>query len=147
MIQYIEAISTEKPYYSKVIFLAGGITNCPDWQSYVVDQIKDMNVTVFNPRRKDFGNGDAVEQIKWEYHAIRKSTHMAFWFCKETLCPITLFELGSALQRCDRIIIGCDKEYARLLDVMAQTQLVRPDLGISLSLDHLVSEIRKDLSI
>lgn len=146
MIQYIEAISDEKPYYSKVIFLAGGITNCPDWQSYVVEQIKDLNVTVFNPRRKDFGKGNAVEQIVWEHHAIRKSTHMAFWFCKETLCPITLFELGSALERNCELIIGCDKEYERSLDVVVQTKLIRSGLDILLTLDQIVNEIRKELS-
>ena len=32
--QYIEAINTENAKY-KLVFLAGGISNCPDWQQEI----------------------------------------------------------------------------------------------------------------
>ena len=40
---------------NKKLFLAGGITDCPDWQSVVIDKVKDIpNLTIYNPRRKEF---------------------------------------------------------------------------------------------
>lgn len=73
MIQIVEAINEvyniDKTNGIK-IFLAGGITNCPDWQSVLIDIIKDYkkdiveNVVLYNPRRKNFPIGDpnAAEQ-------------------------------------------------------------------------------------
>ena len=46
------------------LFLAGGITNCPDWQSELIKKLKnlklDYNLNVYNPRRKIFSSLDEV---------------------------------------------------------------------------------------
>jgi hypothetical protein len=65
------------------------------------------------------------EQITWEYHCIHHCKYILFWFAKETLAPITLFELGSALNTHDhsKIFIGIDPEYKRKNDVIIQTKL------------------------
>ena len=38
--------------YSNTVFLAGGISNCPDWQKDFVDYLtfldKDINLTIIN---------------------------------------------------------------------------------------------------
>ena len=56
------------------LFLAGGITNCPDWQSEISTMLDALltykSVTVLNPRRiGDLAkNGkDAEAQIWWEH--------------------------------------------------------------------------------
>ena len=36
------------------IFLAGGICDCPDWQSRMVELLTPTDMVVINPRRKDF---------------------------------------------------------------------------------------------
>jgi hypothetical protein len=52
-----------------------------------------------------------------------------FYFAQETLCPITLFELGAALERNiyvtikQDIIVYCEPEYSRKFDVELQTKL------------------------
>ncbi len=52
--KYIES----PDYYSKTdkmaIFLAGGITDCTDWQLEMVNLLKDLDIILLNPRRKNF---------------------------------------------------------------------------------------------
>ena len=59
------------------LFMAGGITNCPDWQSELIKKIKDIDgLTVYNPRRKNFPIKDpnaSNEQITWEYNKLKEN--------------------------------------------------------------------------
>ena len=109
------------------IFIAGGITNCRDWQQDFIEKIGEYpDVVMFNPRREEYipSNGpEAVDQISWEYQAMFHSDLVVFWFCKETLCPITLFELGKMLGQRKNVIVGSDLEYARLFDLNVQLRL------------------------
>lgn len=140
--QYIEAPSIEKIQTNNYsVFLAGGITNCSLWQDKMVEALKQFDhLTVFNPRRKNFEMfkdeskyKESVEQITWEYENLKSVSQIIFWFTNETLQPITLFELGTVLERWvnsssyngekQDLIIGCDKKYPRYFDVMIQCQL------------------------
>lgn len=115
------------------IFLAGGITGCPNWQKKARRQIEGSGVVVLNPRRKNFPIDDstaAYEQIKWEYRHLQIATSILFWFCAEAIQPIALFELGSWLRSGDRITIGAHPDYERRDDVVIQTSLARPDLRV-----------------
>lgn len=109
------------------IFIAGGITNCRDWQKDFIEKIGDYpDLVLFNPRREGYipSNGvEAVDQISWEYQSLYHSDLVVFWFCKETLCPITLFELGKMLGQRKNVIVGSDPEYARLFDLNVQLRL------------------------
>lgn len=117
------------------IFLAGGITNCPEWQNELIGMLGNaMEVTVYNPRRENFPIGDpeaAPIQIKWEYERLRSADLWVFWFSRGSVNPIVMFEYGSALERIDdgvagmnkRMIVGVDPEYPRAFDVYQQTRL------------------------
>lgn len=144
--QYIEAPSNESPIHPVSVFLAGGITLCPDWQKEAVEAIKDLPITVYNPRRKDFDvsfKEQTVEQIKWEFEKLREASNIIFWFCKETICPITLFEYGSALERTatQGIFLGSDPEYQRLMDLQEQTKLRLGKAEIYSTVRDLVSAL------
>jgi len=91
--KYIEAPtehSTSSPF---TLFLAGGISNCPDWQQEMVEKLKDTNLVLFNPRRANFPMGDkdaGLRQIKWEAYYLDKCNYILFWFPKETnLCRVS----------------------------------------------------------
>jgi Nucleoside 2-deoxyribosyltransferase like len=114
------------------IFLAGGISNCPNWQDIVVTLVNTDRYDLINPRRKGHFEtwGDiAAEQIAWEHDALNRCTAVLFWFPKDTLCPITLFEIGKQLAYVGqevvdrRLIIGWDPEYARAFDLEQQIKL------------------------
>jgi len=146
--QYVEAprpigISRE----SGQLFLAGGITGCPDWQQDMRMLLYETNLTLLNPRRADFPIGDpnaAQEQIQWEHDMLRAATAILFWFPKETICPIVLYELGAWSMTDKFIYVGVHPEFQRKQDVEIQTQLVRPDVEIVYSLEDLASQIRSD---
>ena len=124
------------------VFLAGGITGCPDWQSAIRTMLDD--VIIFNPRRKDFPIGDpdaALEQIKWEHDHLRLVDAILFWFPCETLCPIVLYELGAWSMAKKPIFVGAHPDYKRRQDVEIQTKLVRPGVEIAYSVQELAYNV------
>jgi hypothetical protein len=144
--QYIEAVSSESQSCPVSVFLAGGITNCPDWQAEIVRKLSAADLTVVNPRRISFPIDDpdaAQAQIEWEYYWLRGTDIVSVWFSAGSLNPIVLFELGSALERCEHLIVGCDPQYERRQDVRLQTYLRRPELDIVYSLDDLAKAITR----
>lgn len=143
------------------LFLAGSISNAENWQDIAVELLKDTNLTVINPRRKNFDINNsiiAVQQIEWEFERLQTSKNILFWFSKETTAPITLYELGAALTRRalktnikpTNIFIGCNPEYTRLLDVQVQTRLICEYYGMSkptihTSLITLINEVKNEI--
>jgi hypothetical protein len=113
------------------VFIAGGISDCPDWQSEMVSLINTDIHDVVNPRREggfDRTGTTAEEQITWEHRALEMVDACIFWFPKETLCPITLFELGKMLERTMetsgmRLAVGWHPDYARAFDLEVQIKL------------------------
>lgn len=131
------------------IFAGGGITGCPNWQNYLVNKIhtfsvKSDSLRIFNPRRNDFNILDTDEtkkQILWEHNHLELSDAIIFWFPKDTLCPITLFELGKYAKSDKHLFVGCDPEYARRVDVIEQLALIRPGIVVANNLDSIIHEI------
>lgn len=133
------------------VFLAGGISNCPDWQEAVAHRIASTtNIDVINPRRYDWNmdsqSEESRKQIRWEYKQIHDCDFLLFWFCEETLCPITLFELGVAVSRRETLrgpdhiplMVGIHPNYQRKLDVEEQVSLYAPNTPIFYNLEEMV---------
>lgn len=129
------------------VFLAGGITNCPDWQSELIEKLKYLpKVTIYNPRRANFPIDDpnaSEEQITWEYIHLQNADVVVFWFSRGSLNPIVLYELGMwGNSRAGRpMIIGIDPEYERKQDVVIQTVLAKPDAVFVDNLDLIAEGI------
>jgi hypothetical protein len=126
------------------IFLAGGITNCYDWQKELVGLLSDENYVIYNPRRSNFNVEDdnLKEQIEWEHHYLKVSDLVVFWFAPETLCPISLFEYGKILVGHRDVLLGIHPDYKRKRDLEFQTSLER-DITISYNLTDLAKEIKR----
>ena len=147
--RYIEALTNyEKTSDETSLFLAGGISGCPDWQSELAYLLRDEDVSLLNPRRQNFPIHDpkaSYDQIKWEHDHLRKADMISFWFPKETLCPIVLYELGAWSMTQKQLFVGIHPEYQRKQDVEIQTGLVRPEISIAYDLESLASEIKYGL--
>jgi hypothetical protein len=135
-----------EPSAKNAVFLAGGISNCSDWQTAVAERLaSNTGAVVYNPRRDDFDMNAyeeiSTQQIQWEYYALRMAQVNLFWFPPETLCPITLFELGSAMERLHpgALMVGCHPDYQRLFDVRVQMKL-RMAMPVYTDLNELVAE-------
>ncbi len=128
----------------KSLFLAGGISNCPNWQQDLINLLRDEDIVILNPKRANFATDDpnaTNKQITWEYNHLRKADAISFWFPKETLCPVALYELGTWSMTEKPIFVGMHPEYPRRQDVEIQIELVRPSLKILYSLESLSVEI------
>lgn len=128
------------------VFLAGGISGCPDWQSWMKFRLAGTSLALLNPRRATFDMSDpqgAEKQIKWERDHLRRADAIMFWFPCETLCPIVLYELGAWSMTDKPIFVGCHPEYQRREDVRVQTALVRPGVTVVYSLEELAVQVEK----
>ncbi|NOU34464.1 MAG: hypothetical protein HOO96_41760 [Polyangiaceae bacterium] len=128
------------------LFLAGGISGCANWQAVAVELLEATDVVLINPRCNSFrtDDADAAEaQIRWEHAHLRAAHAILFWFPRETLCPITLYELGAWSKDTSKpIFVGTDHAYARKHDVLVQTRLARPALEVVHSLELVVEQAR-----
>ena len=136
------------------VFMAGGITNCPDWQSDLLNKLprwKDSKeVNFFNPRRASFDITDpnATEvQITWEHTWLKLANAHIFWFSTGSLNPIVLYELGRWGNSNNKpMFVGMDKDYARRKDVEIQTALDKSYIKLRYSLDDLAADIDSALN-
>jgi hypothetical protein len=141
--------------YSDVsCFLAGGITNCPEWQDEIIEKLKDTEEGVlYNPRRKNFPMEDpnaASEQIKWEFEALAKADVFSMWYSNaDSDQPICMYELGrnlairSAENQLNRVCIGVEPGYRRAQDVEIQTALVSPSIQIVSTIEEHTKNLVK----
>ncbi|MFI5892060.1 nucleoside 2-deoxyribosyltransferase domain-containing protein [Actinoplanes sp. NPDC051513] len=142
---YVEAPAALERTTKPVLFLAGGITGCPDWQAGVLELLGAADIVVANPRRANFpihDPGAAYEQIRWEFELLRRADAVLFWFAGgPSLQPIALYELGAhAANPAKRIAVGADPGYARRPDVLIQLGLVRPGLTVHDDLGDVVAD-------
>ena len=79
------------------LFLAGGITNCPDWQTEVTHMLTHLDINIANPRRPyglEKTGDEAARQISWEHEMLDRAAVTMFWFPAGATQPIALLELG-----------------------------------------------------
>lgn len=133
------------------LFLAGSITGAEPWQTSMIDSIQkrpalsDNVLTVYNPRRENFPMDDKSEserQIIWEHNNLRDANIISFWFAKDTISPITLYELGMWVNR-KITVIGIEDGYLREQDVRVRTQLTHPKKHIETSISGMVDAIQE----
>lgn len=144
------------------VFLAGGITNCWEWQDKVIEMLQNEkevnldNLVVFNPRRKDFPIDDpnaSYEQIKWEFEMLEKCDIFSMYFCTgESDQPICMYELGRNICRMQmrfpidwnvRLVITTESNYKRAKDVSIQTILatdcmINTNSNIAQHIDNII---------
>ena len=139
MAQIITAPSIETPEFTSV-FLAGGITNCKEWQKEVIGKLACEDISFFNPRQEHFDITDknaSYKQILWEFERLEKMDIFTMYFCNDDSDqPICMYELGRNIVRMQnrfpsdwekRIVISVEDGYRRKADVLIQTELATQD--------------------
>lgn len=86
------------------IFLAGSIEMgvADNWQTRVVDSLKELDILILNPRRDDWDSSwkqtiddpKFREQVEWELNALERVDLILMYFDPNTKSPISLLELG-----------------------------------------------------
>jgi len=136
------------------IFLAGSIEQgqAENWQVVVEDLLKDLDVTILNPRRDDWDsswiqsidNPQFKEQVEWELSAQGLADIIGMYFSPGTKSPITLLELGLSAAK-GKLIVCCPEGYWRKGNV----EIVCRWYGIKLTntrqalVDQIISRVRQ----
>jgi hypothetical protein len=152
MTRYFEAPHPAPALTMPSVFLAGGITGCPDWQADATAMLlRQPRIVIVNPRRADFPMGDpdaGREQIIWEQRNLHAVDVTLFWFPRSrSVQPIALYELGQALGEGRRIAVGADPGFPRIDDVVVQCGFNRPDLTVHTDLGDTVADAVSLLSV
>jgi len=138
-------------FNNKSIFLAGSIEmgRAIDWQTQVVNALKNEKVTILNPRRDDWdssweqiiGNKQFREQVEWELEAQEKANKIAMYIDPETKSPITLLELG-LFAHTGKIVVCCPNGFYRKgnVDIVCYRYGIRQVN----SLEELVGELKNN---
>ncbi len=145
----------ELEQYQLRVFLAGGISNCPDWQQDIIDLIvnchdwRPKQLLLINPRLANFDPTAGPEviqnQVKWEFDCLNHIANLhLFWFPKETMCPITLYELGRSVSSDISVLVGTHPEYQRLTTMKQQLQLIDSP-SVSDEMCHSLQELVQQL--
>jgi hypothetical protein len=136
------------------LFLAGSIDlgMAEDWQAWIADRLRDLDVVVFNPRRAmwtpttpaESDESEIRRQINWELDAIERSDLVAFYFAPGTKSPISLLELG-LIARQKQAIVCCPTGFWRKTNV----DMVCERFGIEQvdSLEELVNEVKERVQL
>ncbi len=108
------------PKQGKAIFLAGSIEmgKASNWQQYLTKNIDHSNLTILNPRRKDWDNSwkeekenpQFNEQVNWELNALEKADLIVMYFDPNTKSPISLLEFG-LFAKSKKMIVCCPKGF------------------------------------
>lgn len=130
------------------IFLAGSIEMgvAEDWQSKVEKEL-DPFYNVYNPRRDNWDsswtddNPEMLRQILWEQGFLEAVDIVLFYFDPKTKSPITLLELGQALERRKHMRVICPQGYWKRKNV----EVTCSGYGVDLDedLDSVLKEIKR----
>lgn len=104
------------------VFLAGSIDMglAVEWQDQVIEELRDLPITLFNPRRPDFDatleqditNYAFAEQVNWELDHLDQSNIVLVYFDPKGKAPVTLMELGLHIAS-KRMVVCCPPGYWR----------------------------------
>lgn len=122
-----------------VVFLAGSIEQgaARNWQQDVITAVGHLDCIVLNPRRAAWdatweqtaNNPLFLEQVTWELDGLEMSSIAFFYFQGSTMSPITLAELGKALELyaagiISAVIVVCEPSFWRYgnVDIMCMRE-------------------------
>lgn len=106
-----------------IVFFAGSIEMgiAEPWQLKLATALRDMDVTVLNPRRDDWDsswkqtkdNPQFREQVEWELEGQEAADVIALYFDPATHSPISLLELGLFGKGPGKMVVLCPEGFYR----------------------------------
>jgi len=145
--EYVPAIQQGS---RKAIFLAGSVSGSENWRLHIAQSFEAENVVFLDPFNASYASADAAAfsaQIEWERRHLRRAWGRVFWFSFESLCAMSLFELGASCQSAGPLFVGCHADYRLRRDVISQLAIARPDVVVAATLDELISQLRDAVSV
>ena len=135
------------------VFLAGSIEMglAEDWQTRIQEELKALDITVFNPRRDDWDSSWTQEQsnpqfnfqVNWEMNRLDECDIMFMYFSPETKSPISLLELGAYCHK--NAVVCCPPGFWRRGNV--EIFCTRHDIPMFDTLAEAIGALRTKISV
>lgn len=131
------------------IFLAGSIEmgTADEWQTHMIDRLKNEEVLVLNPRRADWDaswkqdKDDPMfrQQVEWELNALGESDHIILYFDPHTKSPVSLLEMGLHAEG-GKLLVVCPTGFWRKgnVDIVCEKYNIPQFASLDLLVDHLL---------
>lgn len=136
-----------KPITNQSIFLAGTIDDgkSEDWQSKLIEELSDHEITILNPRRNNWGDlsdNELRKQITWELDHLEKADIIFMYIIGTSKSPISLLEMGIHIKDL-KLIVVCEPEFYRYENVKITCEYYNAELydSLGLGIDALISNI------
>ena len=136
-----------KPITNQSIFLAGTIDDgkSEDWQSKLIKEFSEYNITILNPRRNNWGDlsdNELRKQITWELDHLEKADIIFMYIIGTSKSPISLLEMGIHIKDL-KLIVVCEPEFYRYENVKITCEYYNAELydSLGLGIDALLSNI------
>ena len=136
-----------KPITNQSIFLAGTIDDgkSEDWQSKLIKEFSEYNITILNPRRNNWGDlsdNELRKQITWELDHLEKADIIFMYIIGTSKSPISLLEMGIHIKD-SKLIVVCEPEFYRYDNVRITCEYYNAELydSLGLGIDALLSNI------
>jgi hypothetical protein len=136
-----------KPITNQSIFLAGTIDDgkSEDWQSKLIEEFSEYNITILNPRRNNWGDlsdNELRKQITWELDHLEKADIIFMYIIGTSKSPISLLEMGIHIKD-SKLIVVCEPEFYRYENVRITCEYYNAELydSLGLGIDALLSNI------
>ena len=136
-----------KPITNQSIFLAGTIDDgkSEDWQSKLIEELSDHEITILNPRRNNWGDlsdNELRKQITWELDHLEKADIIFMYIIGTSKSPISLLEMGIHIKD-SKLIVVCEPEFYRYENVRITCEYYNAELydSLGLGIDALLSNI------
>ena len=136
-----------KPITNHSIFLAGTLDDgkSEDWQSKLIEELSDHEITILNPRRNNWGDlsdNELRKQITWELDHLEKADIIFMYIIGTSKSPISLLEMGIHIKDL-KLIVVCEPEFYRYENVKITCEYYNAELydSLGLGIDALISNI------
>ena len=145
------------PYRNFNVFTAGSIEmgNAVNWQPLMANHLRDLPITVCDPRRPDNDWNPAMArvpddngltgmqaQIDWELNAQDRVTVICFFFDVDTNSPVSRLELG-LFAKSNKVVVCCDDRYHKWDNVKATCE--RYKIPFAKTFEEFVPKVRNML--
>lgn len=153
MAKIIKAPFKFTPLTKTSVFLAGSIEmgRAENWQQTLEDSLKDLDITILNPRRDDWDsswlqsidNPKFREQVEWELLAQELASIIAMNFSPGTKSPITLLELG-LFAWSNRLIVHCPEGFWRKgnVDIVCEYYGIKRVSTLAELIDEVINRVK-----
>lgn len=136
------------------VFLAGSIEmgKAVEWQKVVTEQLKDLDIVIYNPRRDDWdvswkqsiNEPEFREQVEWELTQLNAASHIFMYFAPETQSHISLLEYGLFAGQ-DKMIVCCPEGFWRKGNIEVTSSYYATGHNLYSDLDEAIDRLKCDI--